>query len=104
MADLIFSKIYVKFYLFQILNSKSLSNLEDKHTLSVKEPKYLKKLFLFKDKIFSKVEIMGKIIGRNLKEQRLIIYIDDSTGVIEAVVWRNQNETFYQSAEKALVI
>jgi len=103
MTDLILSKIYVKFYLCQIISSKSLLNQNDSIvTESIKDPKYLKKLFLFNNKIFSKVEIMGKIIGRSIKDQRLILYIDDCTGVIESVVWRNQNETFYQLAEKAL--
>lgn len=59
----------------------------------------LKRLFVFNDHVIYKVEICGIVIMKykvNDKE-RYSLYIDDSTGVINCLIWKN-NKRFYNKA------
>ena len=59
----------------------------------------LKRLFVFNDHVIYKVEVCGIVIMKykvNDKE-RYSLYIDDSTGVINCSIWKN-NKRFYNKA------
>ena len=120
--NFLFAKTYVKFYLVQInssisyydhlqkgqeINYDSLfdedlencveGNEEPKQEVSEKFKRY----FYFKDKTFSKVEVMGliietKVVG-NEHNSRFILYLDDTTSLIQCISWENKNSTVYES-------
>ena len=125
----IFAKVYVKFYICQILSSVSYPMWRQKQNEYIKlieqvnskpqseeqeqqqqtqiqdyindsNNKYIKRLFVYKEKIFSKVEILGMIVmvenhsySQN-ETARKILYIDDTTGVIQCVLWKNKIDSF----------
>jgi hypothetical protein len=68
-----------------------------------------RKYFVYKNLVFSKVEIQGLVVEiQNLGYEdknnlRYVIYIDDSTGVIQAISWKNNSNKVYEKIEKSLV-
>ena len=117
------AKVYVKFYLVQINSSLSYyDHLKRENDIAAIEKildfddtdqvfndnnqesnevdfKY-KKFFLFKNKIFSKVEVMGLVveakgIGVEHKQLRYIIYLDDGSSLIQCICWNNKNPSVY---------
>lgn len=71
------------------------------------ELKY-KKVFVFNDRAFSKVEIQGIIIdkksyGHDDKNTRLRIIVDDSTGNIEVFAWKGKRENVFHKLRDEVV-
>ena len=127
----ILAKIYVKFYICQINSAvsfpiwlevqKKRNNLIEKEMLQKEdlmdiddEPKgemnekYIRKLFVIGTKIYSKVEIMGIVIEiktfhQEGERERKIILIDDTTGVIQCILWKNKMETIYNNSESEII-
>lgn len=134
----ILAKVYVKLYICQLFASVSyplwkqgqneynqiiqaalssteseLQNLpekenEEKTKTSYEEDKYLKRLFVYQGKIFSKIEIMGIVTQIQSHSQggtaRKILYLDDTTGVIQCIIWKNKVQNFYEKTEQELSI
>lgn len=120
--EFMLAKIYVKFYLFQINSSKSyfdylkdleeidkLFNLEGEFEENAYEDNQIdvkyKKFFIFKEKVFSKVEVMGlvietKSIGQDPKQYRYILYLDDGTSLIQCICWNNKNPNVYNNMKQ----
>lgn len=74
-------------------------NFELEHESKLVDDKY-KKFFLYRDIIFSKVEIMGlvvetKVVGLENKNHRYIIYLDDGTSLVQCICWNNKNPTVF---------
>jgi hypothetical protein len=132
MDDLdVLSRVYVKFYICQIISSvsypiwrqgqleylKLIENIESS-TTSNNNPKssneitespfdkHSRHLFVYNEKIYSKVEILGIIVmikNHPLTESaRKILYIDDTTGVIQCIVWKNKTQNFYTKSQTEL--
>ena len=83
--------------------SKATEKIEKALTLvEIESDTSLKKMFVFKNKIFSKIEVMGLVIdyhfiGSEEKENsRAILYLDDSTGIINCLSWKNKSSANYQ--------
>lgn len=90
-------------------NQTNPSSNQKKKTYTEEEKKLLKKLFVYENKIFSRVEIMGLIIQINSLSQsegsaRKIITIDDTTGVIQCILWKNKVEKYYNDIDKELSV
>lgn len=85
--DNAFLMVYVRFYIKQIKDSKSLSELPDDTLYDFSDTNKNRKKIKYKNKYFSKGEIMGLVVMRQTKDNRSILVIDDSTGVIEATIW-----------------
>jgi hypothetical protein len=68
-----------------------------------------RRYFVFKNVVYSKVEIQGVVIEKRAlgyeekNNYRFLIYIDDSTGVIQAIAWKNKNDAIFSKIEKDLV-
>lgn len=67
-----------------------------------------KKFFYFKNVIFSKVEIMGLIVSmksfeKNENKEKLYLTIDDSTGRIQCICWKNKNPFIYEKIKNLFV-
>lgn len=69
-----------------------------------------KRLLAYKDSIYSKVEIQGFVIDKrtyygnergNTGRHRLIL--DDSTGVVSVLVWKNNNENIFNKVRDFVV-
>ncbi len=128
----ILAKIYVKFYICQINSAvsfpiwfevqKKRNNIIEKEMLQKEEDlmeiddepkgemneKYIRKLFVIGTKIYSKVEIMGIVIEiktfhQEGERERKIILIDDTTGVIQCILWKNKMENIYNNSDKEIV-
>ena len=82
--------------------------IEEKTKTSYEEDKYLKRLFVYQGKIFSKIEIMGIVTQIQSHSQggtaRKILYLDDTTGVIQCIIWKNKVQNFYEKTEQELSI
>ena len=127
----ILAKVYVKLYICQIFASVSYPSykqgeLEYKKILAeadlgstqegtqvqtpkesaLDEDKYLKRFFVYKGKVFSKLEIMGVVTQIQTHSQtgspRKILFIDDTTGVIQCILWKNKAQSFYDLSEKEI--
>jgi DNA/RNA endonuclease YhcR with UshA esterase domain len=65
--------------------------------------KYFRKFFAYNGKIYSKVEIMGLVVQSKTilqgERERRILYIDDTTGVIQCILWKNKMENIYYKSE-----
>jgi len=85
--DNAFLMVYVRFYIKQIKDSKSLSELPDDTLYDFSDPNKNRKKIKYRNKYFSKGEIMGLVVMKQTKDNRSILVIDDSTGVIEATIW-----------------
>ena len=128
----ILAKIYVKFYICQINSAvsfpiwfevqKKRNNIIEKEMLQKEEDlmeiddepkgemneKYIRKLFVIGTKTYSKVEIMGIVIEiktfhQEGERERKIILIDDTTGVIQCILWKNKMENIYNNSDKEIV-
>lgn len=67
-----------------------------------------KKYFLYKNKIFSKVEVIGivieiKTIGHENKNYRHIIFLDDTTSMIQCICWNNKNKIVFENLKNQVV-
>ena len=133
--EFVFAKIYVKFYLVQINSSKSYydylvqnkevndldlafddnedinpENLIFNENTNDKEVNVLfKKFFYFKNKIFSKVEVLGLVVetlyvGNNIKNERFFITLDDTTSKIQCICWRNKNPNIFDKIKSTVVV
>ncbi len=84
-------------------------NYESKESLHNYESPIYRKYFVYKNVVFSKVEIQGLVVEiQNLGYEdknnlRYVIYIDDTTGVIQAISWKNNSNKVYEKIEKSLV-
>lgn len=85
-------------------------NYELKESLQNYESPIYRKYFVYKNVVYSKVEIHGLVVEiQNLGYEdknnlRYVIYIDDTTGVIQAISWKNNSNKVYEKIEKSLVI
>jgi hypothetical protein len=76
---------------------------------SLEENPQLKRYFYYKNIIYSKVEIQGLVVEKRVlgyeekNNLRFIIFIDDTTGVMQAISWKNKNDSIYKKIEKELV-
>lgn len=119
----IFTRTFVKLYIIQI--NKSISCFDYKNNLNIKNNNVnnttlktnehslniinnnnidndlkLKKLIIYNNKIFSRIEIMGIITFVYIKENYICISIDDSTGIINCIIFNNYfNKDIYESIE-----
>jgi len=147
--EFVLGRIFAKFYICQILNSTSYSEVKrkkleleqlieenmldmnnemesnlNKDCLNIsskksnrtslasnlidENPQY-KRYFMYKNIIYSKVEIQGIVIEKTRmgyeekKNVRFLIYIDDTTGVIQAISWLNKSDAVFRKIEKELV-
>ena len=127
----ILAKVYVKLYICQINSAVSFPTwlevqkirnnliltemLQKEDSMDIDdEPKgemnekYIRKLFVIGTKIYSKVEIMGIVIEiktfhQEGERERKIILIDDTTGVIQCILWKNKMENIYNNSDKEIV-
>ena len=127
----ILAKVYVKLYICQINSAVSFPTwlevqkirnnliltemLQKEDSMDIDdEPKgemnekYIRKLFVIGTKIYSKVEIMGIVIEiktfhQEGERERKIILIDDTTGVIQCILWKNKMENIYNNSENEIV-
>lgn len=80
--------------------------LEDTEENKKKYQKY----FVYRDIVFSKVEIQGIVVEKkpygydDKNNTRYCINIDDTTGVIQIVAWKNNNESNYFKLRDLVVI
>lgn len=89
-------------------NSNLISKKENDIQMKTEEEddkeKFPKKLFVFKNKIFSRVEIQGLIVqiqARGLGDNlRKIIYLDDTTGIIQVIIWNNKMSNIFNQIDK----
>jgi hypothetical protein len=123
--EFILTKIYAKLYISQILNSISYSqfkanqmeienlfndeNQTDSNKIPILEDNSkLKKLLVYKNIIYSNVEIMGLVVEKQImgddSKLRHILFIDDGTGIIQAIIWKNFNTTIFDKVDKNIVI
>jgi hypothetical protein len=69
-----------------------------------------KRMFIFKNNTFSKVEIQGLLVEKKTfqKEEehksRHVLRLDDSTGTIQLTSWRSKNENLYLKIRDFIVI
>jgi hypothetical protein len=88
---------------------KSPNKYEMKESLQNYESPVYRKYFVYKNVVYSKVEIQGLVVEiQNLGYEdknnlRYVIYIDDTTGVIQAISWKNNSNKVYEKIEKSLV-
>lgn len=72
------------------------------------EAKY-RKTFVYKNNVFSKVEIQGLVVDRRVfghvdaHNYRMKLIIDDSTGAIEVFVWRSKKENIFNKLRDEVV-
>lgn len=85
-------------------NNNNNNNTQLKIEDEDEKEKYPKKLFVFKNKIFSRVEIQGLIVQIQTRGQgdysRKIIYLDDTTSIIQVIIWKNKMINSYDQIEK----
>ncbi len=124
-----FTKIYVKLYISQILSSISYYEMKNNQmevekffeenfnennkqnyikTITQDEIVKYKKLIVYNNIVYSNVEIMGLIVeiqtlGIDENKLRHILYIDDCTGIIQAIIWKNYNSIIYDKVSSLLV-
>jgi hypothetical protein len=136
------TKVYVKFYISQILNAASYQEVKNNHdmleqfleenldhntqtdkcssnnTSSYTTPyksakkeydnaKY-RRLFFYNGVYYSKVEIMGLVVetqiwGTSDDKYRYVLYIDDGSGIMQAIVWKNYNKGIYEKVQNNIV-
>ncbi len=78
--------------------------------MSTYENPIYRRYFVFKNVVYSKVEIQGLVIEKRAlgyeekNNYRFLIYIDDTSGVIQAIAWKNKNDAIFNKIEKELVI
>jgi hypothetical protein len=76
-----------------------------------KEPVFndskFRKLFRYGGVYYSKVEIMGLVVEMQTwgpdDKVRYILYIDDGTGLIQTIVWKNYNKGLYEKVQESVV-
>ena len=77
--------------------------------MSTYENPIYRRYFVFKNVVYSKVEIQGLVIEKRAlgyeekNNYRFLIYIDDTSGVIQAIAWKNKNDAIFNTIEKELV-
>jgi hypothetical protein len=127
------TKVYVKFYISQILNSVSYQTVKSNQEMLVqfieenedtninisrssntarRETTYndskFRRLFMFNGVYYSKVEIMGIVVEMQTwgpdDKVRFIMYIDDGSGLISAIVWKNFNKNIFEKVQNSIVI
>jgi hypothetical protein len=94
----------------QIKKRKSEIASKNKETISSLEsnPQY-KRYFVYKKIIYSKCEIQGLVIEKrkigyeDRNTLRHLIYIDDTTGVIQAIAWNNKSDAVFNKIEREIV-
>lgn len=93
-----------------IKSKNSFSHKKDnRENLNTYDNPVYRRYFVFKNVVYSKVEIQGIVIEKRAlgyeekNNYRFLIYIDDSTGVIQAIAWKNKNDAIFSKIEKDLV-
>lgn len=90
-------------------HAQAWNSFDDTPMLDVNDAKY-RKFFVYKNMVFSKIEINGLVIEIQTKgyseknNLRKILYVDDSTGIIQCIIWQNKNESLYRKTEQQLVM
>ena len=126
------TKVYTKFYISQILNSISYQELKsnedmlaqfieenidtniqvnNRSSYSAKKSNYsdskFRRLFVYNNVYYSKVELMGTVVEMQTlgyeEKIRYILYLDDGTGIISAIVWKNFNKTIFEKVSNLIV-
>lgn len=76
---------------------------------TINEDSRYKRYFVYEGVVYSKVEIQGMVVEVQIKgtedknNLRYILYIDDTTGVIQTIAWRNKNSNLFQKIESDIV-
>lgn len=87
--------------------SNSMSTLN--YLSSIESNPHYKRYFVYKNIIYSKVEIQGIVVEKRLlgyeekNNLRSLVYVDDTTGVIQAISWKNKNDSVFNKIEKDVV-
>jgi hypothetical protein len=90
---------------FQKINKKNFELIE---LNKENEAKYRKTL-VYKNNVFSKVEIQGMVVDKKILGQadrfnyRIKLFLDDTTGVIEVFVWKSKKENIFQKIKDEIV-
>jgi len=90
-------------------NSKIKERINIRDSLSEYDNPLYRRYFVYKNVVYSKVEIQGIVIEKRAlgyeekNNYRYLIYIDDTTGVIQAISWKNKNAALFSKIEKDLV-
>jgi hypothetical protein len=84
-------------------------NKEFQESLSMYDNSLYRRYFVFKGIVYSKVEIQGIVIEKRSlgyeekNNYRFLIFIDDTTGVIQAISWKNKNDSVFSKINNELV-
>lgn len=79
-------------------------------SLSMYDNSLYRRYFVFKKIVYSKVEIQGIVIEKRSlgyeekNNYRFLIFIDDTTGVMQAISWKNKNDSVFSKIENEVVI
>ena len=90
-------------------NNSQSKTKEFRESLSMYDNSLYRRYFVFKGIVYSKVEIHGLVIekrslGYEEKNNfRFLIFIDDTTGVIQAISWKNKNDNVFSKINNELV-
>jgi len=80
-----------------------------KENLSQFDAPLYRRYFVYKNVVYSKVEIQGLVIEKRSlgyeekNNYRFLVYIDDSTGVIQGISWKNKSAATFEKVERELV-
>jgi hypothetical protein len=83
---------------------------EFQESLSMYDNSLYRRYFVFKGIVYSKVEIQGIVIEKRSlgyeekNNYRFLIFIDDTTGVIQAISWKNKNDSVFSKINNELVL
>ena len=93
-----------------ITKSSTSKRVDYRENLTAFDNPIFRRYFVYKNVVYSKVEIQGLVIEKRAlgyeekNNYRFLIYIDDSSGVIQAIAWKNKNDAIFSKIEKELVI
>ena len=96
--------VYCKFLAIQINKSPSLVETSEAFKTKIEfktlpENKH-RRYFVFKEKLFSRVEIMGLVVNTKKKDDRIYFTLDDFTDILQCFVWlSNKNLNIQQLDE-----
>jgi len=96
--------MYLKFISF----NRNKNNFELIELNKENEARYRKTL-VYKNNVFSKVEIQGMVVDKKILGQadrfnyRIKLFVDDTTGVIEVFVWKSKKENIFQKIKDEIV-
>jgi hypothetical protein len=93
-----------------ISGSKSSNNItppKRAHTSTNYNDAKYRRVFMYNNVYYSKVEIMGLVVEMQIwgpdDKVRYLLYVDDGTGVIQAIVWKNYNKAVFEKVQLGVV-